>query len=259
MQLTTAGQAVLASSAAFLAAALWLGKRVSQRLQPGKGTSTMVVIIVFALLALFVPFSYWAAQALYALATKPSYSATVVGHTSEYRDYDEKDANGRDVTRRVLMHTARVRFIGPAGEPLDLPSSIASAEVPVNGAQIKVVYAPGDRVASELSARSVGLWLGACVMLFILGYCLWATVWYALGHPMEGVRAFGSAFLLRFFVPGATLLMTLALGYPVYKYFALGNPDGYPLWVAGLCTLFVIALLPLLVALIRGNTNEGRE
>jgi hypothetical protein len=257
MPFTSAGQTLLASSAACLAAAVWLGRRVSQRIRPGAGTSTLVVLILFALIALFVPFSYWTGQALYALASKPSYHATVVGYTSEYRDYTEKDARDRTVTVHRWMHTAQVRFTGPDGAPLELPSSVASTEIPVEGAQLTVVYAPGDRVAAELSARSVGLWLGASVMLFILGYCLWATIWYALGRPMQGVQAFGMAFLFRFFLPGITLLMTLALGYPALKYFAFGNPDGYPLWVAYLCTLFTLALLPLLAALFTRGKGEA--
>jgi hypothetical protein len=250
MALTTAGQILLASSAVFLGASVWVGRRVSRRLRPGAGTNVLVVAIIFALIALFVPFSYWTGQALYSLATKPRYSATVVGHTSEYRDYQEKDSRDRTVTRQRLMHTAQVRFVGPDGESLELPSSVASTEVPLEGAALTVVYAPGDRVAAELSARSVGLWLGASVMLFILGYCLWATVWYALGHPMKGVAAFGMGFLFRFLLPGITLLMVLALGYSALKYFALGNPDDHPLWVACLCTLFTLALLPLLVTLL---------
>ncbi|KQW02291.1 hypothetical protein [Rhizobacter sp. Root1221] len=259
MALTSAGQVLLASSAVFLGAAYWVGRGVSRRASPGKGTSTLVVLIVFALIALFVPFSYWTGQALYALATKPMYDATVVGHTSEYRDYEEKDSRGRTVRGQRLMHTAQVRFVGPDGEPLELPNSVASTEEPVEGAPLRVVYAPGDRAATELSARSVGLWLGASVMLFILGYCLWATVWYALGHPMAGVQAFGMAFVFRFLLPGITLLMALALGYSALKYFVLGNPDDFPLWVACLCTLFTVALLPLLVLLFTPGKRKKRR
>lgn len=258
MVLTSAGQVFLVTSALFLGAAYWLGRRVSQRSQPGKGTSTLVVIILFTLIALFVPFTYWTGQALYALATKPSYSATVVGYTSELRDYEEKDSRDRLVRGQRLMHTAQVRFIGPDGVPLELSSTVASTEIPVEGAKLTVVYAPGDRAAAELSPRTVGLWLGASVMLFILGYCLWATAWYAMGRPMEGVHAFGMAFLFRVFLPGVSLLMALALGYVALKYFVLGNPDNYPLWVACLCTLFTLALLPLLVTLFtRGEGERG--
>ncbi|HSD37439.1 MAG TPA: hypothetical protein VLC92_08005 [Rhodocyclaceae bacterium] len=247
MALTSAGQILLSSCAVFLGAAYWVGRRVSRRAHPGTGTNALVVVIVFVLIALFVPFSYWTGQELYALATKPAYAATVVGYTSEYRDYEEKNSKGRTVSRgRRLMYTAQVRFVGPDGESLELPNSIASGAAPVEGTVLRVVYAPGDRTANELSARSVGLLLGAGVMLFILGYCLWATVWYGLGHPMAGVLAFGMAFLFRFFLPLITVLLELALGYALLKYFVLGNPDHYPLWVACLCTLFTLALLPLL-------------
>jgi hypothetical protein len=256
MQLTTAGQIFLAGSAASLGAAFWLGRRVSRRLQPDKGTSVFIVIVLFALIALFVPFTYWTGQALYGFATKPNYSATIVGHTSEYREYDEEDSNGRKVRRTRLMHTPQVRFTGPDGALVELPSSVASSGVPVNGERLTVVYVPGDTVASELSARSVGLLLGAGVMLFILGYCLLAAVWYSMGHNMEGVAHFGMVFLFRFFLPGITLLMTVALGYPAIKYFALGNPDDYPRWVGWLCTLFALALLPLLVTLFKRPKNQ---
>lgn len=257
MELTDAGQILLACCALFLAAAVWLGRRVSRRLHPGQGTSILVVLILFSLIALFVPFTYWSGQALHAMATKPSYSATVVGFTSEYRDYEEKDSNGRTVRGQRLMHTAQVRFTGTDGALIELPNDVASTEVPVEGTQLTVVYAPGDKVATELSARAIGLWLGAGVMLFILGYCLWATVWYALGYPMRGVADFGMAFLFRVFLPGVTLLLALALGYTALKYFVLGNPDEYPLWVACLCTLFTLALLPLLVALY--PQRDGRK
>ena len=256
MQLTSAGVVFLASSATFLAAAVWLGRRVSRRSSGKKGGSALIVIVIFALLALFVPFTYWTGQALYALATKPSYSATVVGHTSELRDYEEKDSHGRTVRGQRLMHTAQVRFNGPDGETLELPNSVASTDVPREGSRLTVVYAPGDRSATELSPRSVGLWLGACVMLFILGYFLWATVWYALGRPMAGVAAFGTMFLFRIFLPGISLLMALTLGYVALKYFALGNPDGYPLWVAAMCALFTLALLPLLMTLFTRGKGE---
>ena len=259
MPLTPAGQTFLASSAAFLGAAYWVGRNVSRRSQPGKGTSVLVVLIVFAMIALFVPFSWWTEQALHALATKPIYHATVVSFTSEYRDYDEKDSRGRTVRGKRLMHTAQVRFTGPDGQPLELPNSVASGDEPVEGAELRVVYAPGDRVATELSARSVGLWLGACVMLFMLGYALWATVWYGLGRPMAGVAAFGAAFAFRFLLPGITLLMTGALGYAALSYFVLGNPDDHPLWAACLCVLFTVALLPLLVMLLTpGRRKRSR-
>jgi hypothetical protein len=258
MQLTNAGQIFVAASAMGLVAAIWLGRRVSQRLQPGKGTSIFIVIVLFSMIALFAPFTYWTGQALYGLATKPSYSATVVGYTSEYRDYDEEDSNGRKVRRTRLMHTPQVRFAGPDGIQVELPSSVSSSGVPVEGELLTVVYAPGDTVAAELSARSVGLWLGAGVMLFFLGYCLWAAHWYGMGRPMAGVAAFGTTFLFRFLLPGVTLLMTAALGYGAFKYFALDNPDGFPFWVGALCTLFTLALLPLLMVLFRRQKDSEK-
>ena len=251
MQLTDAGHIFLAASAASLVAAFGLGRRMSRRMQPGKGTNAFLVIVLFAMIALFVPFTFWTSQSLYHLGTKPSYSATVVGHTSEYREYDEKDSNGRTVRRERLMHTPQVRFTGPEGETVELPSSVASSSVPVDGETLTVVYAPGDPVAAELSARSVGLWLGAGVMLFFLGYCLWAAVWYGMGRPMAGVATFGTTVLFRFLLPGVTLLMTAALGYAAFKYFAMGNPDGFPFWVGALCALFTLGLLPLLVTLFK--------
>lgn len=256
MQLTHAGQIFLAASAASLCAAIWLGRRVSRRMQPGKGTSKFIVLVLFTMITLFAPFTYWTSQSLYALATKPSYSATIVGYTSEYRDYDEEDSNGRTVRRKRLMHTPQVRFTGPDGAPVELYSSVSSSGVPVEGELLRVVYTPGDTVAAELSARSVGLWLGAGVMLFILGYFLWAAHWYGMGLPMAGVAAFGATFLFRFLLPCVTLLMTAALGYTAFKYFALDNPDGFPLWVGVMCTVFTLALLPLLVTLFKRPKNE---
>ncbi len=259
MQLTPAGETFFAVTAASLAAAIWLGQRVSRRMKPDQRTDKLLVFIIFVLIALFAPFSYWTGQALFHLATKPSYSAMVVGYTSAYQDYDEKNAHGDTVSGQRLMHTARVRFEGPNGEPVELPNSVASTDIPIEESTLRVVYTPGDTVAAELSARSVGLLLAASVMLFILGYCLYGFVWYAMGKPMEGYRAFGTAFMLRGLLPGVTLLFMLALAYVPLSYFALGNPDRHPLVLAGLCGFFALALLPVLLKLITPAKRRPRR
>ena len=63
----------------------------------------------------------------------------------------------------------------------------------------------------------MGLWLASGTMVFILGYCLWAMVWYARGHAMESVMAFCMGVLFRFLLPAATVLMFLGLGYPAMQ------------------------------------------
>ena len=62
MQLTDAGQIFLAASAASLVAAFGLGRRMSRHMQPGKGTNAFWVIVLFAMIALFVPFTLWTSQ-----------------------------------------------------------------------------------------------------------------------------------------------------------------------------------------------------
>jgi hypothetical protein len=189
MLLNASGMIFLVSMAACLGTAIWLERRVSQRSHPGEGRNVLMVFLMLMVISMFASLAFATGQQLFALVSKPSYSATVVGHTSEYVDYEETNSSGRTESGQRLMHTAQVRFTGPDGVSLELPSSLSAAEVPRDGSRLTVVYAPGDQRVAELSTRSVGLWLGACVMLCILGYFLWATVWYALGRPMAGVRA----------------------------------------------------------------------
>jgi hypothetical protein len=257
MQITPAGEVFFAVTAGSLLVAIGLGRRVSERLKPGGGTDKFLVLVIFTMTALFAPFSYWTGKALFHLATKPSYSAMVVGYTSAYQDYDEKNANGDTVSGQRLMHTARVRFDGPNGEPVDLPSSVASTDIPIEESTLRVVYKPGDTVAAELSARSVGLLLAAGVMLLILGYGLGGFFWYAMGRSMKGYRALGTAFMLRVLLPGVTLLFMLALAYVPLSYFALGNPDRHPLVLACLAGFFALALLPVVLKLL--TKSLGRD
>ncbi len=258
MALTTAGQNFFLVAGASLVSAIWLGRRVSQRMKPGSGASIFLVVVIFVMITLFVPLSYFIGQAMYDLATKPSYSATVVSYTSKLEDYDEKNSDGRTVRGKRLMHVASVRFIGPDGEPVVLPSSVSSSAIPELGSPMKVVYVPGDSTASELSVRSVGLLLGGAVMMFVLGYFLWAMCWYAMGKPMQGVSDFGTVFFFKFFLPCVTLLMMVGMAYPAVKYFFLGNPDEYPLWVASLCAFFPLALLPLAIQLLKSKRRKTR-
>jgi hypothetical protein len=259
MSLTTSGQIFSAVAIASLGCAYWLGRGVSQRTKPGGGTSIFLVVVLFFLIALAVPLSYFVGQAVFDLATKPRYSASVVGHTSRLEDYEYKDSNDRTVRSKRWMHVATVRFTGPQGEPVELPSSISSTAIPKLESPMTVVYMPGDSVASELSVRSVGLLLGGAVMLFILGYFLWVAVWYAMGKPMQGVSDFGGALFFKFLLPCVTLLMMAAMAYAAMKYFFLGNPDEFPLWVAIMCTFFTLCLLPLVIQLFKGKTKNKKR
>jgi len=108
MQLTYAGQVFLVVVAilmvwSFVLTKFWV-KRLAKNRKSSKFEFTYLFAVVFSISALFFPFTYWVSQAIYGLATKPSYDATVVNYTSEWVDTERTDSNGRKYKTKTLMH-----------------------------------------------------------------------------------------------------------------------------------------------------------
>lgn len=128
MQLTYAGQVFLVVVVilcvwSFVLTKFWL-KRLAKNRDSSKFEFAYLFVVVFSISSLFFPFTHWVSQAVYSLAIKPSYDATIVSYTSESVDTERTDSNGRKYKTKTLMHTAQVQFKDDHNRTLVLDNSI---------------------------------------------------------------------------------------------------------------------------------------
>ncbi|MHA3983891.1 xanthine permease [Acinetobacter venetianus] len=256
MQLTHAGQIFLIVFAilcvwSFALTRLWL-KRLANNRQSSKLEFTYLFAVVFSISALFFPFSYWVSQAVYDLATKPTYDAKIVSYNSEWVDTERTDSNGRKYRTQTLMHTAQVQFKDQHNKIITIDNSIRSGDAPIIGDHLTVVYKDGDHNAQEKSWRSILLFAAAVFMLFILGFVLLMIIAYGMNREMKPYKAFASFLIFRVTLTLGTMAMFAMLSYAVFAYFFLGNPRDLPVWVVAICGLFSVCLLPLIYHILTG-------
>lgn len=256
MQLTYAGQVFLVMVAtlciwSFVLTKFWL-KRLAKNRDSSKFEFAYLFVVVFSISSLFFPFSYWVSQAVYGLATKPSYDATIVSYHSEWVDTERTDSNERKYKTKTLMHTAQVQFKDDQNRTLVLDNSVRSGDVPVVGDHIQVVYKAGDHSAQEKSWRTGLLFAAVLFMLFIMGYILIMIIAYALNRNMEPYKEFANVLIFRITLPLGTMAMFGMLSYSVFAYFFLGDPQNLPVWAVAICGFFALCLLPLIYHILTG-------
>jgi hypothetical protein len=224
---------------------VWLAKKFSARLLSKKNKSPNSIgiafwaLVIFSMISLFFPFTYAVGLAIYELANKPSYLAEVVGYTTEQRTETVSDR-----IETYDRYRANLRFRNATGEQLELPSSVASGDLPKIGSQITVVYMPGDKIATERSARIIGLYAGASLMLLILGYFLCCIIQYSFAGSMDSLSALGVNFVMYLLIPLVLLLLFFTFTYIAFQYFVLEELQDLPLWSVLMCLFFSLALLP---------------
>jgi hypothetical protein len=219
-------------------------RRMSPHEAPGCMTYGFTGLILTFMMVFVLTFSITISQSIYGFFVKPKYQATVISFSSQWEEREDKDSNGRRTKRRVLMHRPTVRFLDREGKTVTLETDISSGAEPVIGEKIKVVYAPGDSVAHELSLASIGLLFGAFLMLFIIGIILVGAIQYARGADMSGIRNFGIGFVMKFLFPFGMLFLLSGMGYALWQNFA-GKKD-MPGWAVGVCGFFCLTLLLVL-------------
>ena len=256
MQLTYAGQVFLVVVAilcvwSFVLTKFWL-KRLAKNRDSSKFEFAYLFVVVFSVSSLFFPFTYWVSQAIYSLATKPSYDAKIVSYSSEWVDTERTDSNGRKYRTQTLMHTAQVQFKDQHNKTITIDNSIRSGNAPIIGDHLTVVYKDGDHNAQEKSWRSMLLFAAALFMLFILGFILLMIIAYGMNREMKPYKAFASFLIFRVTLTLGTMAMFAMLSYAVLAYFFLGNPRDLPVWVVTICGFFSLCLLPLIYHILTG-------
>ena len=188
--------------------------------------------------------------------TKPKYKATIVSFNGRWEE-KEKNGNSRVKTAYRRMHTPVVQFISKEGRTIIMRTDISRGVVPIIGDHLFVAYAPGDRVAQEISAASIGLLSGAVLIMFIIGLGLFAVFRYALGADTKGIKKFSMGFLLRFLLPLGMLLFLAGMSYGLWQYFA-GKQD-MPLWAVFVCGFFCLLLLIIIPAFLKLAFGKDRH
>lgn len=256
MQLTYAGQVFLVVVAilcvwSFVLTKFWL-KRLAKNRDSSKFEFAYLFVVVFSVSSLFFPFTYWVSQAIYSLATKPSYDAKIVSYSSEWVDTERTDSNDRKYRTQTLMHTAQMQFKDQHNKTITIDNSIRSDNAPIIGDHLTVVYKDGDHNAQEKSWRSMLLFAAALFMLFILGFILLMIIAYGMNREMKPYKAFASFLIFRVTLTLGTMAMFAMLSYAVFAYFFLGNPRDLPVWVVAICGFFSLCLLPLIYHILTG-------
>lgn len=258
LRITPYGWALIAAILLSLALTRGVVRRMSPKENAGCLSFGYTALIISILMIFVLTFSVSISQSIYGFFTKPKYQATVTSFSSHWEDRDEKDSNGRSRKTKVLMHTPTVQFTDQAGNVQLLETDIASGAAPVIGSTIKVVYAPGDTIAHELSFASIALLFGASLMIFIMGLILFAAIQYARGVNMGGITAFGLGFLMRFLFPFGMLFLLGGMGYALFQYFTGHKPD-MPLWAVIVCCFFCLVLLmviPVFLKMVYGKEKK---
>ena len=235
----------------FSVSALWLASAMVKR-QSGMTTGKKMAVfywfvVIFSLNALFFPFVYWVGSLGLTQLTGNAYQAEIVSFLSEMGECEDDGE-----TYACEKHTPVFEFVLEDGKRLQLVGDIRSTAEPEIGKIVTVLYEDGASKVHERSLRSIGLLIGATVMLAIEGYFLLLMLMYALGYDVGKFSTLGIQLAINGLVPLGAGFMFSAFGYVVYAYIFLNNPDGHPLLVAALCGFFMLALLPLLFHYLKG-------
>lgn len=255
MELTTFGKVFVGCAIVFGVAAWWLALRMVRRML-GEVTGSRSVAIAFwtlvnfCMLSLFFPFTYLIGKSFYALAVFPAYEATVVAYESAWDTCESQDNLGRTRQRKCRMYTATLEIVLPDGQRMVLPNDIRSENPPKIGTKLSVVYPPGASQFQERSPRSIGLLAGVGVMMIFIGYSLYLIVAYGAGRNIDNAIRKGIFVIMYGLVPTVVLLMEIGFWVVPYRYWMQDNPEQWSMWEVVLCSLFAVALLPLLLKLL---------
>lgn len=245
------------STLALILLSVWVSHKFIQRKwqakQVGCAMKGYVWLVVFIISFIVYTFTGVLVKGVYDMYAKPKYKGIVVSVSS----YEDKDSKGH----RKTMYTPTVKFNDNNNREVLVETNISSGGKQQIGDIIRVAYASGDTRALDVSGTGIGMMIGMAVMLFIMGYIVFAGYWYAAGKDMKRVFSFGLGILMYFIFPAAMLFFIIALGYVLWGYF-MGNRPDMPLWAIIVCGFFVLILSLVLPTyfkmLFAGKGKKGK-
>lgn len=189
-------------------------------------------IVVYVVSALFFGLVSIAVSPVIRFFSGPKYEAKVIAH-------EIMDSSDGDNT-----YTAVVEFKNDRNQLIRKPLNYGSSHPVKIGETITISYKNGDHNVTNLSFGTQKLIVFiVALFLFILGLAMaWITL-YSLGWDTSVVLRTGIGFVVYLVFPGGMLFFIGILSWVIWEYFQ-GKRDDLPIWVLGICSLFVTLLIP---------------
>lgn len=253
MSITPAGYIFFTVLALAITLSVLVTKRLSR--ETGKPNGCMagayIGTIVVAVTTLFVGSVFMFSAQIYKVATYPKYEATIVDVNSEWVERDYQDDDGFTRSETIEMHTAVLEFYDHNNQLIRLNNNIRSGGKPTIGEQITIAYRDG--VLSEVSLRSLLMYIGLATMMILLGTISACMLLYAFNKNTERVQVFGWSFVFYFVIPAGLIFMLGGMLYALWDHYT--NNGDMPIWAQGVAIFFSVVILLVLFA---GITNKIR-
>ncbi len=195
-------------------------------------------IIVFAVCSLFFSLAgIFIAKPVFSYFLNEKYQAVVVG-SQPMGDSDSEAVQ------------AVVEFTDKHGNKIKKPLNYGSSIIIPIGRTLTIAYQDGDKSVSNLSIGSqIPQLLIAGIFFVILGAVVLFMTNIAIGRSNQSIIDIALQFLVYLVFPLGILFFICALSYTMWRYFT-GEKD-YPIWVLGICSLFVTLLIPAFFGYIK--------
>jgi len=220
MSITPAGYIFFTVLAAAITLSVFVNKRLSRDSGQPNGCfgNAYVGVLVVAVTTLFVTSLIMLSSQIYKVATYPKYDASIVDVNSEWVEREYEDDEGFRRTEKVEMHTAVLEFYNQNGQLIRLDNNVRSGAKPIVGEQIRIAYRDGN--LTEVSLRTLLMYIGLATMMLLLGTISCCMLLYALNKDTERVQAFGWGFVFNFVLPVGMLFMLCGMVYGLWDHYA---------------------------------------
>jgi len=196
--------------------------------------ATLVISGMFFFLAGIV------GQSAYAYLFEKKYNAKVVKY--DYTDGDsESDA----------VPIAIVEFKNDKNQTIQKSIGYGASHPIELGKTIKVSYKEGDKYIKNMSFWEQKLIVSIVLLFFfIFTIAIVGITLYALNRDISFIWTIVMGFMMYIVFPGAMLFFIIVLSWVIWEYFQ-GKRDDMPIWALGICSLFVIFLIPALIGYLK--------
>lgn len=196
-------------------------------------------IVVYVVSMLFFGLVSIAVSPVIHFFSGPKYEARVIAHEI----MESSDGDG--------TYTAIVEFKNDKNEWIRKPLNYGSSHPVEIGKTITISYQNGDHNVTNLSFGTQKLIVFiVALFLFILGLAMaWITL-YSMGWDTSVILRIGLGFVLYFVFPAGMLFFIGVMSWVIWEYYQ-GKRDDTPVWVLGICSLFITLLIPSFLGYIK--------
>jgi len=183
--------------------------------------------------------------------------AGIIGSTVYAYCY-EKNYDAKVVSHQAIDDTKKaiVEFKNDENNTIKLPLNYSSSHPIAIGTLLKVSYKNGDYQVKNLS-----FWedktITSIVLIFFLifAFAIVGITLYAFGRDISFIWKIVLGFVLYILFPAAMIGFIVVMSWVIWEYFD-GKRDDTPIWVLGICSLFITILVPALIGYIKMLFSE---